>query len=391
MGPAKPLAVLAFASLANAHGYLWEPPSRVRLGFEAGTDTCPECTILEPVESWPDLDVAPVSRSGVCGYNARVSVDYNTPGASWGTDTVATYAPGDIITVVWCVDSNGDHGGMFTYRACQDDSVIAPFLEPGYTPTDDEKQAAEDCFEAGVLPCTDVSGQTCDYSPDCTSGEACWNNTWFTCDQFGNGGCIGVDAAPVDSCSTTTAGGHTVTKQIQLPDFESEHTLLSWKWNSFQTGQIYLGCADIALVAGAGGGGSGGGSGGNTTTTTTSASPTTLTTSTTSASTPTATASGCAVAFSASVSAGSGETVKIAGSISQLGSWAPADAIAMTGDGSGSTWTVTVSIPAGTSFEYKYIQVDGSGNVNWEADPNRSYSTDGSCDQTVSVQGTWQQ
>jgi hypothetical protein len=135
-----------------------------------GNDTCPECTILEPVTSWPNLTTAAVGRSGPCGYNARVSTDYNVPGNVWGTSPVATYAPGDIVTVKWCLDHNGDHGGMFGYRICQDQDIVDKLLDPSHIPSEDEKAAAESCFEDGLLPCTDVEGQICEYSPDCSEG-----------------------------------------------------------------------------------------------------------------------------------------------------------------------------------------------------------------------------
>ena len=131
--------------------------------------------------AWPDLDSAQVGRSGPCGYNARVSVDYNQPGSGWGSEPVITYAGGDTVDVQWCLDANGDHGGMFAYRICQDQALVDKLLTPGYLPTDAEKQAAEDCFEAGTLKCTDVDGQTCGYNSDCTEGQACWRNDWFTC------------------------------------------------------------------------------------------------------------------------------------------------------------------------------------------------------------------
>ncbi|KAJ6141923.1 hypothetical protein N7497_011022 [Penicillium chrysogenum] len=231
----KSAAVVLVGSLSTivaGHGYLVTPDSRTKLGFQAGVDTCPECTILEPVSSWPDLDVAPVGRSGPCGYNARVSVDYNQPGSDWGKEVVKSYKAGDVIDVVWCVDHNGDHGGMFTYH---------------YLPTNEEKQAAEDCFNKGLLDCTGVDGQACDYSADCGEGEACHRNDWFTCNGFDDTKCQGVDSAELGSCKTTIAGGYTVSKKIKLPDYVSNHTLLSWKWNSFQTGQIYLSCSDIAI------------------------------------------------------------------------------------------------------------------------------------------------
>jgi hypothetical protein len=136
---------------------------------------------------------------------------------------------------------------MFSYRICQDQELVDKFLDPDYTPTDDEKQAAEDCFNEGLLPCTDVDGQECGYSADCSEGEACWRNDWFTCNGFDDTKCQGVDNAALNSCLTTIAGGYTVTKTIRIPEYTSNHTLLSFKWNSFQTGQIYLTCADIAI------------------------------------------------------------------------------------------------------------------------------------------------
>lgn len=136
---------------------------------------------------------------------------------------------------------------MFSYRICQDQELVDKFLDPEYEPTEEEKQAAEDCFQEGLLSCTDVEGQECEFSPDCGEGEVCQNKDWFTCLAYGQGGCIGVDGAEINSCATTIAGGYTVTKQIKIPDYASEHTLLSFKWNSFQTGQIYISCADIAI------------------------------------------------------------------------------------------------------------------------------------------------
>ena len=99
---------------------------------------------------------------------------------------------------------------MFSYRICQDQALVNKFLTPGYLPTDAEKQAAEDCFQVGTLPCTDVSGQSCGYSPDCTQGQACWRNDWFTCKGFQDTKCKGVDNAPLNSCYTSIAGGYTV-------------------------------------------------------------------------------------------------------------------------------------------------------------------------------------
>ncbi|KAI8214217.1 hypothetical protein K4K52_001671 [Colletotrichum sp. SAR 10_76] len=375
------LAVSSLLGSVYGHGYLTIPSSRTRLGHEAGIDTCPECTIREPVSAWPDLTAATVGRSGPCGYNARVSVDYNQPSTNWGNSPVATYTRGQVVDVQWCVDNNGDHGGMFSYRICQDQALVDKFLTPGYIPTDDEKQAAENCFQAGTLPCTDVSGQTCNYSPDCTSGQACWRNDWFTCNAFqadSRRACQGVDNSALGSCYTSIAGGYTVTKKIKIPDYVSNHTLLSLRWNSFQTGQVYLTCADIAIS---------GSSGSNpvTSTRTTSAAATATSGSCTAA-------SSVAVTFNELVTTVPGQTIKVAGSIAALGNWDAASAPALSASqytSSNPLWTYTVTLPAGTTFQYKFINVASSGTVTWESDPNRSYTVPTGCATAVTVSSNW--
>jgi len=333
--------------------------------MQFGIDTCPECTILEPVTAWPNVTAAPVGRSGPCGYNARVSVDYNQPANNWGKTPVVTYTGGQTVDVQWCVDNNGDHGGMFSYRI------------------DAEKQAAEDCFQRGTLKCTDVSGQACDYSPDCTSGQACWRNDWFTCNAFGASsrrGCQGVDNAALGSCYTSIAGGYPVTKKIKIPNYVSSHTLLSFRWNSFQTGQVYLTCADIAIT------------GSGSTSTPTTAISSTRTTTTASATPSCTVASNVAVTFNEIVTTVVGQTIKIAGSIAALSSWNTGSAPALSAaqyTSSNHLWTYTVTLAAGTTFEYKFMNVASDGTVTWESDPNRSYTVPSSCATAVTVGTTW--
>ncbi|KAM0330622.1 hypothetical protein ACHAQA_003571 [Verticillium albo-atrum] len=380
------LTLLSFASSVLGHGYLTIPKSRTRLGFEAGLDTCPECNIREPVEAWPNVTKATVGRSGPCGYNARVSIDYNQPQTNWGNSPIVTYTGGQTVDVEWCVDANGDHGGMFSYRVCQDQALVNKFITPGYLPTEAEKEAAEQCFQAGTLPCTDVSGQSCGFNPDCQQGQACWRNDWFTCNAFqasSRRGCQGVDGAALGSCATTIAGGYKVTKKIKIPNYNSAHTLLSFRWNSFQTGQVYLTCADIAINAG-----------GSNPQPTTQPATTLLTTvappaTTGSCATPVA---NVAVTFNELATTTFGQTIKIAGSISQLGSWAPASAPALSASGYTSSrplWTYTTTLPAGTTFSYKFINVQSDGSVRWEADPNRSYTVPTGCASSVTVDNTW--
>jgi hypothetical protein len=282
---------------------------------------------------------------------------------------------------------------MFSYRICEDQALVDKLLTPGYLPTNAEKQAAEDCFQAGTLDCTDVSGQSCGYNPDCSPGQSCYRNDWFTCNGFSAGDqtkCKGVDAAPINSCYTSIAGGYTVTKKVKIPNINSAHTLLSLRWNSFQTGQVYLTCADIAIN------GSGGSQSSSVQPTGTSTVATSVGTSTTS--TASATSTACTIASSVDVTFNEvvttvvGQTIKVVGSISELGSWSTSSAIALSASGytnANHLWSTTVTLAAGTTFQYKFINVQSSGAVNWESDPNRSFTVPQTCAKTVTVSNTW--
>lgn len=277
---------------------------------------------------------------------------------------------------------------MFAYRICQDQALVNKFLTPNYLPTEAEKQAAEECFEAGTLKCTDVAGQSCEYNPDCQQGQACWRNDWFTCKGFQEGSkCRGVDNTPLNSCYTSIAGGYTVSSKIKIPNYDSNHTLLSFKWNSFQTPQIYLTCADIKIRGS-----------GNTSpnppisstapTPTTSSKPIPSTPANVCA-TPVATV---AVTFNSKTTTSVGQTVKIAGSISQLGNWNTASAPALSADkytASNPTWSTSINLLAGTSFEYKFIKVESNGAVTYESGPNRVYTVSKGCDGKATIDTQW--
>ena len=88
-----------------------------------------------------------------------------------------------------------------------------------------------------------------------------------------------------------------------------------------------------------------------------------------------------------------GQTIKIAGSISALGDWAPASAVALSASQyttSNPLWDVTISLAAGTVIQYKFINVASNGDVTWEADPNHTYTVPVSCATAVTVDNTWQ-
>lgn len=99
-----------------------------------------------------------------------------------------------------------------------------------------------------------------------------------------------------------------------------------------------------------------------------------------------------AVTFNEIATTTYGENVYIVGSTSQLGSWNPSNAIALSASkytSSDNLWYVTIDLPAGQSFQYKYIRKESNGNIEWESDPNRSYTVPANCQGTATENDTW--
>ncbi|GAB1313339.1 glycoside hydrolase 15 protein [Madurella fahalii] len=75
-----------------------------------------------------------------------------------------------------------------------------------------------------------------------------------------------------------------------------------------------------------------------------------------------------------------GQTIKIVGSVPELGNWNVNNAVGLSASGySGNNplWSITVPMRAGTVVEYKYINVQADGSVRWESDPNRRFTVPG--------------
>ncbi|KAJ5691682.1 hypothetical protein N7488_012417 [Penicillium malachiteum] len=126
-----------------------------------------------------------------------------------------------------------------------------------------------------------------------------------------------------------------------------------------------------------------------TTGTTTSTKTTTSTSSTSTCSLPTS----VAVTFDLIATTYYGENIEISGSVSELGSWDTDDAIALSAadyTDDDHLWFVTVDFTPGEVFEYKFIRIESDGDLEWESDPNRSYTVPAACQQTaVTVSDTW--
>jgi hypothetical protein len=188
-----------------------------------------------------------VSNVGPCGqkdYDQKTN--WNHPEHGWGP-VQKVYKAGSVIDVEWCVSDLADHGGLYSYRMCSDATLTAKFTDPKYTPMADDMAALEQCFQKGILACSDVPGQECPVHPDCQDGWGCMESSrsWFNCGPKDSGRCA---SRGVGKCSCHDGPGTLLRDKVKLPRFVSNHTLLGWRWDCQDTPQLWLHCADVALV-----------------------------------------------------------------------------------------------------------------------------------------------
>lgn len=87
--------------------------------------------------------------------------------------------------------------------------------------------------------------------------------------------------------------------------------------------------------------------------------------------------------FSVNATTAWGEQVYIIGSIPELGSWNPANAIGPASSENYPIWSFTKEMPVGVEFEFKAIKKDASGKVVWEGGNNHIYDP-------TKIQFSWQ-
>lgn len=78
-----------------------------------------------------------------------------------------------------------------------------------------------------------------------------------------------------------------------------------------------------------------------------------------------------------------GENIYIVGSIPELGSWDTDKCTEAMMCPNYPEWFLHVSVPAGTTFSFKFIKKDADGNVTWESNENRVFSSSTSAAGTV--------
>jgi len=87
-----------------------------------------------------------------------------------------------------------------------------------------------------------------------------------------------------------------------------------------------------------------------------------------------------------------GQTVKIVGSVAELGNWDTSAAPALSASkytSANPVWSGSVTLAAGEAIEYKFIKVESSGAVAWESGSNRVYTVPKGCESAATVSGEW--
>ena len=251
------------------------PKSRQKLAHELDAtndidfDNCPHCVLAAPLEAvvpnpgerkypgeraFAEPGTAPMVTKimdghstpfGVCGTQKDGKNNYNVvqPGKWGGDEIVATYEAGQIVTVEWC--ANADHGGVYQYRLCDDANLVAKLLS-SEAPTAEEYLEIEACYQRGILRCDAVESNSCGLEPRCdpTWGCAAHPGLYFHCEGTPEKsyGCQNTE----EECPGT--GGNIVRRQIKIPEtFPTGRTVLSWRWDSDETVEIFAACADVVI------------------------------------------------------------------------------------------------------------------------------------------------
>lgn len=250
--------VISASAVATAHGIFYTPTSRAQIAQNNGWEADSTSIISEPMPELvsgrpypggrpfaePGKSISNVGPCGMKSYGQKTN--WNHPEHGWG-EIQATYKSGSTIDVEWCVSDAADHGGLYSYRMCTDEELVAKFTNPNYTPNDVEMAAMEACFQRGILGCDGVEGQDCPVHPDCQDGWGCMNaKQWFTCGPKDNGRCA---SKGTEKCQCHQGTGTILRDRVKLPaGFTSNHTLLGFRWDSEDTPQLWLHCADVQVL-----------------------------------------------------------------------------------------------------------------------------------------------
>ena len=138
---------------------------------------------------------------------------------------------------------------MPQFRLCDDEGLVSAVTTPGYKPTVADHEALEQCFQRGLLRCDGVDSNTCDQVAECDT----YAKDWEACADPGkylhcSGGAPGERGCK--NTAETCAHGILARYKLKIPESTkaSSHTILSYRWDTYENNEVFVGCADIAIT-----------------------------------------------------------------------------------------------------------------------------------------------
>ena len=155
-----------------------------------------------------------------------------------------------MIDVSWCVSA--DHGGIPQFRLCNDEGLVSAVTTPDKPPSLADLEALEQCFQRGLLRCDDVDGNDCSQVEVCGEYAADWGacaepGKYLHCrDEQKTEGKYWACVNTQETCDH----GKMARYKLRIPsDFPaSTHTILSYRWDTYENNEVFVGCADIAIT-----------------------------------------------------------------------------------------------------------------------------------------------
>lgn len=129
-------------------------------------------------------------------------------------------------------------------RLCDEPDLVAKLWADGpMTPA--EQEELEDCYQRGILPCDDVAENDCTFEQGCNPSWGCGvPGLYFHC---GDGSTT--KACTFHGDGRTCNGGVVAERKVLIPrNFPTGNTVLTWRWDSHDTTEVFAACADITIT-----------------------------------------------------------------------------------------------------------------------------------------------
>ena len=138
------------------------------------------------------------------------------------------------------------------FRLCDDEGLVSAVTTPDKPPSLADLEALEQCFQRGLLRCDDVDGNDCSQVEVCGEYAADWGacadpGKFLHCrDEKKTEGKYWACVNTAETCDH----GKMARYKLRIPESfpASQHTILSYRWDTYENNEVFVGCADIAIT-----------------------------------------------------------------------------------------------------------------------------------------------